>query len=71
MAQAKREQEAKEKAAKHDSIMIELTGAAGLTVFLADLLIDMVRVYPGNRIEIEYMIPSLNREKLKSQAIQR
>ena len=51
MAQAKREQEAKEKAAKHDSIMIELTGAAGLTVFLADLLIDMVRVYPGNRID--------------------
>jgi hypothetical protein len=58
-AQAKREQEAKDKEVQRRSITKELTEAAGLTAFLADLLIDRVRVYPGNRIEIEYKIHDL------------
>ena len=58
-AQAKREKEEKEKAVQRRSITKELTEASGLTAFLADLLIDEVRVYPGNRIEIEYMIHDL------------
>ena len=51
-AQAKREQEAKEKEARRSNITKELTEAAGLTSALACLLIDKVRVYPRGRIEI-------------------
>lgn len=58
-SQAKREQEAKEKEAQRKSISKELVEATGLTTALADLLIDRVRVYPDNRIEIEYKVQDL------------
>ena len=58
-AQAKREQEVKEKEARRSSITKELIAATGLTSALADLLIDRVRVYPGNRIEVEYKVRDL------------
>ena len=58
-SQAKREQEAKEKEAQRKSISKELAEATGLNSALADLLIDRVRVYPENRIEIEYKVQDL------------
>ena len=58
-SQAKREEEAKEKEAQRKSISKELAEETGLTTALADLLIDRVRVYPGNRIEIEYKVQDL------------
>ena len=58
-AQAKQEQEAKEKQAQRKSITKELTAATGLTSALTDLLIDKVRVFPGSRIEIEYKVQDL------------
>ena len=58
-AQANREQEVKEKEARRSSITKELIAATGLTSALADLLIDRVRVYPGNRIEVEYKVRDL------------
>ena len=58
-AQAKREQEAKEKELQRRSITKELTEATCLTTALANLLIDRVRLYPGGRIEIEYKIKSM------------
>ena len=50
--QAKQEQEANEKQAQRRNITKELTEATGLTTALTDLLIDKVRVYSSNRIEI-------------------
>ena len=58
-AQAKQEQEAKEKQAQRKSITKELTAATGLTSALTDVLIDKVRVYPGSRIEIAYKVQDL------------
>ena len=58
-AQAKREQEEKERDFKRRSITKELTEATGLTSALANLLIDRVRLYPGGRIEIEYKVQDL------------
>ena len=45
--------------AQRKSISKELDEATGLTTALADLLIDRVRVYPDNRIEIEYKVQDL------------
>ena len=58
-SQAKQQQEAKEKEAQRKSISKELAEATGLTTALADLLIDRVRIYPDNRIEIEYKVQDL------------
>lgn len=55
-AQAKREQEAKEKAAKCDNIMKELMEATCLTSALTALLIDKVYLYTDGRIEIKYKV---------------
>ena len=59
-AQAKREQEAKDKEVRRRSITKELTEATGLTSALSNFLIDKVRLYPGGRIKIEYRIDSLS-----------
>lgn len=57
--QAKKAQETTERESQRRSITKALSEANELTSALADLLIDQVRVYPDNRIEIAYKVQDL------------
>ena len=60
-AQAKQEQEAKEKQTQQKSITKKLTEATSLTTELVGLLINKVYVFPDKRTEIAYRVNSISK----------
>ena len=55
-AQTKKAQTDYESAVRRQQIIQEVSQASTLTPSLADALIKQVLVFPGNRIEIEYVV---------------
>lgn len=53
-AQAKQAQKRYEDSVKRQAVVQDVSSETGLTQSLADALIDKVRVFPGNRVEISY-----------------